>query len=87
MDYTNKGFGTKAVHAGNVHDKQYGALTMPIYQTSTFVFESCEQGAARFSGKEAGIRIREERKAAGLSQKDESELCVGELCIGSEHIL
>ena len=54
MDYTNKGFGTKCVHAGNVHDKQYGALTMPIYQTSTFVFDSCEQGAARFSGQEAG---------------------------------
>lgn len=55
MDYTNKGFGTRAIHAGNVHDKQYGALTMPIYQTSTFVFDSCEQGAARFSGKEDGF--------------------------------
>ncbi len=55
MDYTNKGFGTRAIHAGNVHDKQYGALTMPIYQTSTFVFDSCEQGAARFSGKEEGF--------------------------------
>lgn len=54
MDYTNKGFGTKAIHAGNVKDTQYGALTMPIYQTSTFVFDSCEQGAARFSGKENG---------------------------------
>ncbi len=55
MDYTNKGFGTRAIHAGNVHDKQYGALTMPIYQTSTFVFDSCEQGAARFSGQEEGF--------------------------------
>ena len=55
MDYTNKGFGTRAIHVGNVHDKQYGALTMPIYQTSTFVFDSCEQGAARFSGKEDGF--------------------------------
>ena len=54
MDYTNKGFGTKCVHAGNVHDKQYGALTMPIYQTSTFVFDSCAQGAARFRLEEPG---------------------------------
>lgn len=28
---TGAGFGTKAVHAGNVHDEQYGSLTMPIY--------------------------------------------------------
>ncbi|MEG1895504.1 MAG: methionine gamma-lyase [Oscillospiraceae bacterium] len=54
MDYSKKGIGTKAIHAGNVHDKQYGALTMPIYQTSTFVFDSCEQGGNRFSGKESG---------------------------------
>ena len=36
------GFGTKAIHAGNVKDTQYGALTTPIYQTSTFVFDSCD---------------------------------------------
>lgn len=54
MDYTNKGWGTKAVHAGNVKDTQYGALTTPIYQTSTFIFENCAQGAARFEGTESG---------------------------------
>ncbi len=48
------GFGTKAIHAGNRKDKVYGALTMPIYQTSTFYFDSCEQGGRRFSGQEAG---------------------------------
>ena len=50
----NCGFGTKAIHAGNVKDTQYGALTTPIYQTSTFVFDSCEQGGRRFAGQEAG---------------------------------
>lgn len=54
MDYTTKGWGTKAVHAGNVKDTQYGALTTPIYQTSTFIFENCAQGAARFEGTEPG---------------------------------
>ena len=54
MDYTNKGFSTKAVHAGNVKDAQYGALTMPIYQTSTYVFDSCQQGGNRFAGAESG---------------------------------
>ena len=31
------GFGTKAIHAGNVKDTQYGALTTPIFQTSLSV--------------------------------------------------
>jgi len=48
------GFGTRAIHAGNVKDAQYGALTTPIYQTSTFVFDSCEQGGRRFAGEETG---------------------------------
>ena len=43
----NVGLGTKAIHAGNVKDAQYGALTTPIYQTSTFVFDSCEQEIGR----------------------------------------
>lgn len=54
MKNTNCGFGTKAIHAGNVKDTVYGALTMPIYQTSTFFFDSCEQGGKRFAGEEAG---------------------------------
>ncbi len=55
MMQKNCGFGTKAIHGGNVKDKQYGALTMPIYQTSTFYFENCEQGGHRFAGEEDGF--------------------------------
>jgi len=47
-------FGTLCVHAGEKPDPLYGAHTTPIYQTSTFVFDSAEQGAARFAGKEEG---------------------------------
>ena len=54
MNNDSFGFGTKAIHAGNVKDRQYGALTTPIYQSSTFVFDSCEQGGRRFSGEEGG---------------------------------
>ena len=54
MDHMQCGFGTKAIHAGSVKDAQYGALATPIYQTSTFVFDSCEQGGNRFAGKEEG---------------------------------
>jgi len=53
-EQTNVGFGTKAIHAGNVKDAVYGSLSMPIYQTSTFEFENCAQGGNRFAGKEKG---------------------------------
>ena len=54
MENEFSGFGTRAIHAGNVKDQQYGALTTPIYQSSTFVFDSCEQGGRRFAGAESG---------------------------------
>ncbi len=50
----NAGYNTKIVHAGNHVDPLTGALSTPIYQTSTFVFENVAQGAARFAGEEAG---------------------------------
>ena len=54
MDHMPQGFGTKAIHAGAVEDAQFGALATPIYQSSTFVFDSCEQGGRRFAGQEEG---------------------------------
>lgn len=52
-DLKNKGMGTIAIHAGQGKNP-FGALSTPIYQTSTFVFDSTEQGGARFAGKEEG---------------------------------
>ncbi|MBV7274451.1 methionine gamma-lyase [Clostridiaceae bacterium UIB06] len=48
------GFDTKAIHGGHIGDKQFGSLATPIYQTSTFIFDSAEQGGNRFAGQEAG---------------------------------
>ncbi len=48
------GFNTTAIHAGARKDTQYGALATPIYSTSTFEFDSAEQGGARFAGQEQG---------------------------------
>jgi methionine-gamma-lyase len=48
------GVDTRCVHAGPEPDPLYGAVAPPIYQTSTFAFESPEQGAARFAGEEPG---------------------------------
>lgn len=39
-DYSNKGFGTKAIHAGQEPDPTTGAVMTPIYQTSTYWQES-----------------------------------------------
>ncbi|MDR7318967.1 methionine gamma-lyase [Brevibacillus nitrificans] len=49
-----QGRSTTAIHAGYHADPQTGALATPIYQTSTFVFASTEEGARRFAGEEAG---------------------------------
>jgi methionine-gamma-lyase len=47
-------FATKAVHAGQPPDPVTGGVSVPIYTSSTFIFQSAEQGAARFAGKESG---------------------------------
>lgn len=49
------GLGTIAIHEGFHADPLTGALATPIYQTSTFVFSSVEEGAKRFAGEEAGF--------------------------------
>ncbi|QTH65425.1 methionine gamma-lyase [Psychrosphaera ytuae] len=45
---------TVCIHAGKQKDGHHGALTSPLYQTSTFVFDNAAQGAARFAGEEPG---------------------------------
>ncbi len=44
---------TTVVH-GNHEKNPDGALATPIFQTSTFVFDSAEQGGRRFAGQEDG---------------------------------
>ena len=51
----HQGFDTDAVHAGTAPDPRYGAVSVPIYQTSTFAFDSVDQGAGRFAGTEEGF--------------------------------
>jgi methionine-gamma-lyase len=53
-DNKNTGFATRAIHYGYDPLQEQGALTPPMHVTSTFAFESAEQGAARFAGEEAG---------------------------------
>lgn len=51
----NKKFATQAIHGGHKKDPVSGALTTPIFQTSTFVFDSAEQGGRRFALEEDGF--------------------------------
>ena len=53
VDFSKCGFATKQIHVGK-HENSAGALTTPIYQTSTFEFATVEQGGRRFAGQEPG---------------------------------
>jgi cystathionine gamma-synthase len=39
----NWGFSTNSVHAGEIRYNEYGAITTPIVQTSTFIFKNIEE--------------------------------------------
>jgi methionine-gamma-lyase len=51
----SKKLDTQVTHAGTNPDKTYGSVAPPIYQTSTFKFDSAEEGAKRFLGEEPGF--------------------------------
>ena len=48
------GFATKCIHAGQQPDPTTGARVTPIYQTTSYVFESAEHAANLFALKEFG---------------------------------
>ncbi|HMD61153.1 MAG TPA: O-acetylhomoserine aminocarboxypropyltransferase/cysteine synthase family protein, partial [Opitutaceae bacterium] len=48
------GFETRMVHAGHIPDAVTGARAVPIYQTTSFVFEDAEQAAQLFELKQYG---------------------------------
>ncbi|HLE60864.1 MAG TPA: PLP-dependent aspartate aminotransferase family protein, partial [Thermoanaerobaculaceae bacterium] len=49
-----KGRHSKAIHGGLDPGAHQGAVSVPIFQTSTFAFPSAEEGAARFAGTSPG---------------------------------
>ena len=78
---------TQAIHAGRIHDEQFGSLATPLYQTSTFIFDNAEQGARRFAGEEDGFiysrlgnpttRQLEQRVAAMEGMEDAAATATG----------
>mgnify|MGYP000552777229 CR=1 FL=1 len=62
---------TQAIHAGHIADKQFGSLTTPLYQSSTFTFTDVEQGAKRFAGETDGYvytRLGNNLRVAGTAE-------------------
>jgi len=53
-DKTYRSLYTSVIHAGQHPDPLFGGVSVPIFQSSTFAFQSAEQGAARFAGQEDG---------------------------------
>lgn len=49
-----QGLSTRAIHLGYDPASAMGALTPPIYMTSTFAFETAEAGSEMFRGERAG---------------------------------
>jgi methionine-gamma-lyase len=52
-DSKQLGFDSKLIHAGAYKDV-FGSATVPIYQTSTFAFDTAQTGADRFAGTAEG---------------------------------
>ncbi len=75
MKHSDVKFDTACIHAGQAPDKLFGGVSVPIYQSSTFAFEDADQGAARFSGKDAGYKYTR----IGNPTTAALESCVAEL--------
>ncbi|MEC8032327.1 MAG: PLP-dependent aspartate aminotransferase family protein [Bacteroidota bacterium] len=66
---SNKGFSTRAIHAGGHPDKETGAVMPPIYQTSTYVQSSPgEHNGYEYTRSHNPTRSRLEENLASLEQ-------------------
>ena len=83
IDLEKCGFATKQIHAGK-HENSAGALTPPIYQTSTFEFASVEEGGRRFAGQEPGfIYSRLSNPTVNVAEEKLAALEGGEAALGT----
>src|SRR5699024_6067852 len=74
MSRTYKHFETSVIHEGYDSKEMLGSLATPLFQTSTYTFETAEQGEKRFAGEADGyvysrlgnptVAVLEERIAA-----------------------
>jgi len=82
------GFNTRALHAGARPDSATGARAVPIYQTTSYVFESAEHAAALFNLQQYGniySRIMNPTTAAFEERVASLEGGVGAVAVASGH--
>jgi O-acetylhomoserine (thiol)-lyase len=80
------GFATRALHAGQRPDAETGARAVPIYQTTSYVFEDTAHAAALFNLQRFGniyTRIMNPTTAALEERMAALERGVGALAVGS----
>jgi O-acetylhomoserine (thiol)-lyase len=80
------GFATRALHAGQQPDAATGARAVPIYQTTSYVFEDTEHAAALFNLQRFGniyTRIMNPTTAVFEERMAALERGVGALAVGS----
>ena len=80
------GFATRALHAGHRPDAETGARAVPIYQTSSFVFEDTAHAAALFNLQRFGhiySRISNPTTAVFEERMASLERGAGALALGS----
>jgi O-acetylhomoserine (thiol)-lyase len=80
------GFATRALHAGQRPDTDTGARAVPIYQTTSYVFEDTAHAAALFNLQRFGniyTRIMNPTTAAFEERMAALERGVGALAVGS----
>jgi methionine-gamma-lyase len=86
FDLSKARFSTLCVHGSGQVDSQTGALSVPIYQSSTFAFKSARHGAAIFAGEEEGYvytRLGNPTQAALESEMAFLESAEAALCFSS----
>ena len=82
LEDTKTGFSTRAIHHGYDPLEAEGALTPPLHLTSTFAFETAEQGGARFAGESEGhIYTRISNPTTDLLERRMASLEGGEAAV------
>lgn len=82
MNKEFKNFETRVIHSGYDSKNHLGSLSAPIFQTSTFTFESAEQGEKFFAGEENGyIYSRLGNPTVSVLQEKVADLEGGEACL------
>src|SRR5579863_6709737 len=82
------GFATRALHAGQRPDAETGSRAVPIYQTTSYVFEDTAHAAALFNLQQYGniyTRIMNPTTAAFEERIASLEGGVGAVAAGSGH--